>query len=182
MWRRLERSPSPSSHSIRTACMQVLPLVEMYCRWELQEDCSNLQALMERFDSVFEFETHDLGRSLLRMVRDEDDGLLAYSERRHAEPEPLRRTDPFAAVRARLAAVDLAFQGLQAQVLLFLGCSQQCNVGSCKNLRFGCHVGCCHGNSVFHAGVRQCCHHFLIHVRFDGRFLYSLRNNMFSHR
>jgi hypothetical protein len=173
---------APLRHSIRTACMQLLPLVEMYCRWELQEDCSNLQALMERFDSVFELETHDLGQSLLRMVRDEDDGLLAYSERRHAEPSPNRRTDPFGAVRARLAAVDLAFQGLQAHVLIVLGFSKKCAVGSKNNLIFGWHFDGCHSNSVFAARVRQCCPHFLMQNRFGGRFLDFLRTNLFSHR
>jgi hypothetical protein len=55
--------------------MQLLPLVEMYCRWELEEDCSDLNALMRRFDSESVLETHELGRSLLLMLRDEDDGL-----------------------------------------------------------------------------------------------------------
>ena len=135
--------------------MQLLPLVEMYCRYELQEDCSNLQALMERFDSVSELESHDLGRSLLRMVRDEEDGLLAYSERSHVEPSPNLGTDPFGAVRARLAAVDLAFQSLQAQVHKFVGHSNHCAVGSTKNLSFGWHFSDYHSNYVRAVWVRQ---------------------------
>lgn len=55
--------------------MQLLPLVEMYCKWELKEDCSNLQELMLQFDSEAELETHELGRSLLHMLRDDDIGL-----------------------------------------------------------------------------------------------------------
>ena len=50
----------------------------MFCKWELQEDCTNLRALMLRFDSEEELDSHELGRSLLFMVRNEDvdvDGL-----------------------------------------------------------------------------------------------------------
>ena len=151
--------------------MQLLPLVEMYCRWDLQEDCSNLQALVQRFDSVSELESHDLGRSLLRMVRDEEDGLLAYSERRHVEPFPHLGTDPFGAVRARLASVDLAFQSLQAQVLIFVGYNIKCALGNEKNLRFGWHFDANHSNSVISVGVRQFCPHVSIQIRFGGRFL-----------
>jgi len=57
--------------------MQLLPLVEMYCRWELLEDCSNLEALMWRFDSEAELESNDLGRALLFMIRNDEDGLPA---------------------------------------------------------------------------------------------------------
>jgi hypothetical protein len=51
--------------------MQLLPLVEMYCKYELQEDCTSLWRLMVRFDSELELESHELGRSLLFMVRDD---------------------------------------------------------------------------------------------------------------
>ena len=50
------------------------------------------------------------------MVRDDDDDLRSYSERRHADPPPPANVNAFDAVRQRLAAVDLAFQGLQPQV------------------------------------------------------------------
>jgi hypothetical protein len=46
----------------------------MYCKWELEEDCSNLWALMLRFDSEADLETHDLGRSLLLMLRSDGPG------------------------------------------------------------------------------------------------------------
>ena len=121
VWRRLQHCPSPSSHAIRSTCMQVLPLVEMFCRWELQEDCSNLQVLMERFESVAELESHGLGRSLLCMVRDEDDRIRSYSERRNPLAAPPATADAFHAVRQRLAAVDIAFQGLQPQVHIEVG-------------------------------------------------------------
>ena len=92
--------------------MKLLPLVERYCKWELQEDCTNLRDFMLRFDSEEELESHALGRSLLFMVRDDEGGLdgLPRSERVAAP------TDPFRVVRERLAAVDSAIQGLQQHV------------------------------------------------------------------
>ena len=75
VWRRHSAHTNPSGRAIRTTCMQLLPLVEMYCKWELEEDCSNLRELMLRFDSEAELETHELGRSLLHMLRDDDIGL-----------------------------------------------------------------------------------------------------------
>ena len=75
VWRRHTCLPPPSHHALRTTCMHILPLVEMYCRWELQEDCSDLGALMVRFDSESELESNALGRSLLRMIRDDDNAL-----------------------------------------------------------------------------------------------------------
>lgn len=93
--------------------MQLLPIVEMYCRWELQEDCTDLQSLMVRFDSEEELESHDLGRSLLYMVRDAEAefGSLPLHVR------TIQRADPFEDIRQRLAAVDVAIHGLHAQVL-----------------------------------------------------------------
>ena len=61
VWRRHANSPLPSHHMLRTTCMQILPLVEMFCRWELQEDCGNLRALMHRFDSESELQSTELG-------------------------------------------------------------------------------------------------------------------------
>ena len=71
VWRRHVHLPPPSRHAIRATCMQLLPLVEMYCKWELEEDCLDLRALMSRFDSEEEIESHALGQSLLFMVRDD---------------------------------------------------------------------------------------------------------------
>jgi len=88
-----------------------MPVVEMYCRYELQEECSNLQALMLRFDDERELQSHELGRSLLFMIRDDEAGLESLYRRSHtAAPQ-----NPFDAVRAGLAAVDLAFVGLRPQ-------------------------------------------------------------------
>ena len=86
----------------------------MYCKWELEEDCNNLRALMLRFDSEADLETHELGRSLLLMLRSDGAGLELLPQRMHVDRPP----NPFEAIRSRLAAVDLAFRGLQAQVQL----------------------------------------------------------------
>ena len=55
---------------------------------------------------------HELGRSLLLMIRDDDIGFQFPQARQQSEPA----VDPFAAIRGMLAAVDLSFQGLHAQV------------------------------------------------------------------
>ena len=62
MWQRHAHLTSPSWHAIRDTCTQLFPLVEMYYKWELQEDCSDLRALMLRFDSEIELEAHDTTR------------------------------------------------------------------------------------------------------------------------
>ena len=113
--RRHVHPPPPSHHAIRATCMELLPLVEMYCKWELQEDCSNLRALMLRFDSEEELESHALGRSLLFMVRDDEGGIESLPR-----SEPVAApTDPFRNVRERLAAVGSAIQGLRNHVQPF---------------------------------------------------------------
>ena len=94
--------------------MELLPLVEMYCKWELQEDCGDLRSLMLRFDSELELETHGLGRSLLLMIRDDDAGMDFSSHRLHLDVP----SNPFDAIRSRIADIDLAFRALQPQVLL----------------------------------------------------------------
>ena len=117
VWRRHSGLPLPSHHALRDTCTQLLPLVEMYCKWELEEDCSNLQSLMLRFDSERELQSHELGRSLLFMIRDEDMGFETMA-RSNAVIAP---TNPFDAVRERLAAADFAIRDLHAQVnLLYL--------------------------------------------------------------
>ena len=93
--------------------MQLLPILEMYCRWELEEDCTDLESLMFRFDSKEELESHELGRSLLYMVRDVETEFDNYP--RHARA--VERANPFEDIRHRLAAVDAAIHGLHAQVL-----------------------------------------------------------------
>lgn len=181
VWRRHGQSPSPSPHSIRTTCMQLLPLVEMYCRWELEEDCSNLEALMERFDSVAELESHDLGRSLLFMVRDEEDGLRTYSQRRHGEASPNPNANPFDVVRARLAAVDLAFQALQPQVHIVVVCIQRCAVARKNNFVFGWHFVFCHSSSGYTAALHHFCTPFLIQHRIWWHFRVFLPAPLASH-
>ena len=75
---------------------------------------------MLRFDSEDELESHELGRSLLCMVRDEDAGFVGFPV--HAQA--VQRANPFDDIRHRLAAVDVAMQGLHAQVhLVLVSCS-----------------------------------------------------------
>jgi hypothetical protein len=121
VWRRHGPPSIPSHRALRATCMQLLPLVEMYCRWELQEDCGDLNALMHRFDSELVLETHALGRSLLLMLRDDNMGLQVL-------PPPLRyapAVNPFDSIRSRLHAVDSAFQGLRPHVCLVVVCLGQ---------------------------------------------------------
>ena len=92
--------------------MELLPLVEMFCKYELQEDCSDLRALMLQFDDEVALETHDLGRSMLQMLGDDDNGF-------HILPIPMQfpaPVNPFDEFRVNLAAVDTAIQALQPQV------------------------------------------------------------------
>ena len=114
MWRRLRGSIPPSHHAIRATCVKLLPLLEMFCRWELQEDRNNIWQLMLRFDSEAALETHVLGRSLFLMVRDDDVGLEILPPRQNT----VLPVNPFDAIRARLAEVDVALQTLHAQVQL----------------------------------------------------------------
>lgn len=112
VWRRLVRFPPPSHHAIRTTCMQILHLVEMYYKWELQEDCSDLGALMRRFDCESDLESNFLGRSLLHMIRDDDAALPDTQHHNFVDAQ----TNPFNAVRERLAIAELAIQELRPQV------------------------------------------------------------------
>ena len=84
----------------------------MYCRWVLQEDCSNLHDLMTRFDSEVELEAHELGRSLLFMIRHDDMGDEGLPRR----DAPEASINPFADIRDRLAAVDSSIRSLHVQV------------------------------------------------------------------
>ena len=113
VWRRHVGLPLPSSRAIRTMCMELLPLVEMYCRWELEEDCSDLRALMVRYDSELELETHELGRSLLFMLRNDDVGLDTLPI--HVPLEAL--ANPFEHIRQRLATSAAAIRDVHNQVL-----------------------------------------------------------------
>lgn len=147
VWRRHAARSSPSPHAIRATCMELLPLVEMFCRWELLEDCNDLQGLLERFDSEAELDTHELGRALLFMIRNDKSGLPTSSPKVHPGAPAHNVADPFESVRERLAAVDSAIRTLQPQVLGFLGYS-----GFCAYLwEFRCACSCayvlCHPGS-----------------------------------
>lgn len=105
VWRRHARTSNPTRHQLRATCMELLPLVEMYCKYELQEDCTNLRSLMLCFDSERELETYELGRSLLLMLRDDDDGMDFSTHRLHLDVP----SNPFDAIRGRIADIDLVF-------------------------------------------------------------------------
>ena len=97
--------------------MQLLPVVEMFCKWILEEDCSNLHQLMLRCDDERELESHELGRSLLSMIRDDNADLEML-------PRPIRidpPSNPFEVIRAGLAAVEVALRGLRPQVHVVMG-------------------------------------------------------------
>lgn len=117
MWRRHNSTSHTSHHAIRATCTQLLPLVEMFCKYELQEDCSDLRALMLRFDDEHALETDVLGRAMLQMLRDDDIGLHIYPIPAHL-PAAVNLFDEF---RVSLAAVDTAIQALQPQVHVALG-------------------------------------------------------------
>ena len=75
---------------------------------------------MSRFDSELELETHELGRSLLLMIRDDDDvGLMSM-------PLPTSvdvLDNPFRDFRERLATAAVAIRDLHPQVhMLFIFC------------------------------------------------------------
>lgn len=126
VFRRHAELPAPSRQSIRATCAQLLPLVEMYCRYELEEDCGDLQALMLRFDCETELESHALGRSLLFLVRDvqSDAGLRRVPSPTIFSAPP----NPFDAVRARLATIDAAIRGLHTQVPSIVGFYPACTL------------------------------------------------------
>ena len=93
--------------------MQILPIVEMFCKYELQDDCSDLRALMLRFDSEVQLQSHELGRALLSMIA---------SEGLHSDCLPPSlpippRPNPFQGVRERLDLAALAILDLNAQVI-----------------------------------------------------------------
>ena len=122
---RRHRGPCiPSHHAIRATCMQLLPFVEMHYKWELEEDCSNLRAHMLRFDFEAHLERHELGRSLLLMIQDDEAGLEIPA----MAVGSAATTSTFDAIRARLAAVDDVFQCLQAQVLLAKYFDSTCSI------------------------------------------------------
>lgn len=110
--RRHVRLAPPSRRAIHDSCTQLLPLIEMYCKWVLQEDCSDLHSLMLRFESEAKLQTHEPGRSLLMMLRDDEPPLQGLP-RQTAVDTPANLFDVF---RNRLAAADLAIRELHSQV------------------------------------------------------------------
>lgn len=151
--------------------MELLPLVEMFCRWELLEDCNDLQGLLERFDSEDELETHELGRALLFMIRNDESGLPTSSPRVHPEAAANNVADPFETVRERLAAVDSAIRTLQPQVLGFVGYSGFCAymwgfLRACSCVSVLCHPS---GSLALAEYQRRC--YVLIQIHIHGTLL-----------
>jgi hypothetical protein len=70
---------------------------------------------MLRFDSERELETHELGRSLLGMIQNDDTGIDGV----HRLLEFGIQANPFDALRTRLVAAETAIRELQPQVLLY---------------------------------------------------------------
>ena len=136
MWQRHGNLAGTSRHAIRDTCTQLLPLVEMYCKWELQEDCSDLRALMLRFDSETGLETHELGRSLLFMVR--SDGVDRDSTPRSV-PRAMR-LNPFDVVRERLQTTALAIQELHTQVCPPPGPSTRFALSTLTSMPIACDI------------------------------------------
>lgn len=112
MWSRHVGLHPPTAQDVRNLCTQLLPLLEMYCRWELEEDCTDLRALMRRFDSETDLESHELGRSLLFMIRDEE----THIDRLPQHVPIVVRDNPFDAIRDRLSVLGMAIQELRPQV------------------------------------------------------------------
>ena len=112
----------------------------MFCKWELQEDCTNLWELMRRFDSEAELQSHELGRSMLQMVRDDDVGLHQLLPRTLSAPAP----NPFDAIRTSLVAVDTAFQGMQPQVHVGLDVHFFVQAHRCYSCHWATQSACSH--------------------------------------
>ena len=124
MWRRFDPACVPSHRAVCATCVQLLPLIEMYCKWELEEDCSNLWELMLRFNSEAELSTHDLGRSMLLMIHDDKVGMQILSPRVQMSTVD----NPFDAIKTRFAAIGSAFQTLQPHVHVVLELHFSCSI------------------------------------------------------
>ena len=113
VWRRFASDSTPSHHAVRATCVQILPLIDMYCKYVLQEDNTNLWGLMVRYDCEADLASHNLGRSMLAMIHDD------YDEAPQIVPPRVHRptsVSPFDAIRSTLAAMDVALQTMRPQV------------------------------------------------------------------
>lgn len=158
MWSRFDPACVPSHRAVCATCVQLLPLIEMFCKWELQDDCSNLWELMLRFDSEAELSTHELGRSMLLMIRDDESDMRILSPRVQISTAD----NPFDAIRTRLAAIGTAFQRLQPQVHVVPELHFPCSISGHK---------CCHWAPI------SFCHHTglcarVINVKLHSLFFY----------
>ena len=124
VWRRFAAGCTPSHHALQATCLQLLPVIEMYCKYILQEDCSNLWALMVRFDCEAELSSHDLGRSMLAMLHADDDDAPRLLPAGVHMPA---RVSPFDAIRTSLAAMDVTLQTMRPQVQLAVDATCLCS-------------------------------------------------------
>ena len=130
----------------------------MFCRYELQEDCGDLEALMRKFDDKLELESHALGRSLFILVRDGDSDVGLEHLSRSTQIEAL--ANPFDALRARLATVDLAICGLHAQVQFTMGFIEHVQLSSIIKWHYANYAPCpvlCNITLLCVHGVRVYC-------------------------
>ena len=144
LWRRFNSACPPSHSALRATFVQLLPLVEMYYKWVLCKDCSNLWDLMVRFDSEAKLGSHELGRSMLQMLHGDEGGLQIV-------PPPVLMpppVSPFTAIRFTFAAMDVALQAMRPQVHIALDVTCLCSLPgrSCGQLAPHCacyHIGLC---------------------------------------
>lgn len=61
--------------------MDILPLAEMYLRWDLQEDVCDLHSLMELLKCEDELHSHEFGQSFLLMIASDVGGIKGPSNR-----------------------------------------------------------------------------------------------------
>ena len=89
---------------------------------------------MDRFDDEEELESTALGRSLLSLVREEDEGMDTLPRRIHAAAPP----NPFEAIRARLASTGHAIRGLGPQVHANLCLCAPCAIHKINKMALQC--------------------------------------------
>ena len=118
---------------------------------------------MLRLDSEQELESHELGRSFLFMVREDDAGFESFPQHDNL----INQSSPFDVVRERLAAIDLAFRELQLHVHVVIALFSRFHssaiaslplpsfifVGSVRNALFFMHATVIHKDLHIHSNA-----------------------------
>ena len=113
VWHHDERLLNARHQSIYATCLHVLPLVEMFCNWEFQEDCSDLKAVMLRYDSESELGLMCSDNRFCPCF-----GMMTEASNTNLETLTSHEViDPFREIRERLANVDATFGALVVQVV-----------------------------------------------------------------